>query len=244
LSPGLHAGARYSDSFEGDRRIHPRLWHVDYCLLRGLAQQVKSFADGEAVNAKRVLDYGCGAMPYRRYFRSSSYIGVDVCDSDWADMVVDAGEPVPIASGSCDAVISTQVVYMAKDPLAYLTECYRLLCPGGFLFLSTHGTWTYHPASGRDLYRFTQGGITLLLKEAGFRIERLEPVVGTLAAGLHLRQLVWNSFLVSHGLRWLAATLNVITNLRMEFEDRLSPAGMRLSSPVILTCVAKKESDL
>lgn len=230
----------YSHTFESRRRIKPRLWNADYCLLRGLAREVRAFAIAKATPGLTVVDYGCGAKPYQTFFPPSChYLGVDTCENPYADLVMQHGQKVPLADGAADLVLSTQVVYLVADFDNYLAECRRLLKPGGWFLLTTHGTWTYHPASGGDFYRFTQDGVRHILGRNGFNIVALTPVVGTLGTGLHLRQLVFNQWLRRLHLGWLAAPLNVVTNLRIQFEDWLCPHGTRMSSPVILCALAQ-----
>lgn len=231
----------YAQSFENRRRINPRLWHADYCLLLGLAREVRSFATTKAMSGQTVVDFGCGARPYQEFFPTGCrYLGVDAIENPHADIVVSSGGRVPLATASADLVLSTQVVYLVADYANYLAECSRLLKPGGWLLLTTHGTWTHHPASGGDYYRFTQDGVRHILTQSGFEIESLVAVVGTLGTGLHLRQLVFNRWLRRVGLGWLAVPLNIITNLRILIEDRLTPAGTRMSSPVILCALARR----
>ena len=144
-----------------------------------------------------------------------------------------------LPDGSADIVLSTQVVYLIPEFHTYLNECHRLLQPDGLLFITTHGTWTYHPASGGDYYRFTHDGLRHILNRSGFEIIEIRPVVGTLGTGLHLRQLVYNSWLKRCGLSVLANLINIFVNLFIQFEDMISPHGTRMSSPVIFAAVAK-----
>lgn len=216
------------------------MWDFDYCLLTGLAKEVRNFAKAKAKPGQTVLDYGCGAKPYRTFFPAACrYLGIDACENPHADFVLRSGEPAPLADGSADLLLSTQVIYLVANYVDYLRECRRLLRSGGWLLLTTHGTWTYHPASGGDFYRFTQDGVRHLLSHNGFKVVDLVPVVGTLGTALHLRQLVFNSWLRRLHANWLTVPLNIAFNLRIQFEDWLSPIGTRMSSPVILCAVAQ-----
>ena len=235
--------ADYGQSFEGARRLKPHLWNVDYCLLTGLRTEIEKFSRTYATERSTVVDYGCGAKPYRPLFpKACRYIGVDVCENPWADIVTEVGRYLPIPDALADLVVSVQVVYLVRDFDFYLRECRRLLKPDGRLFLTTHGLWTHHPASGGDYYRFTQDGVRHILKSSGFRCLTLTPIVGTLAAGLHLRQLVYNAWLRRLGLGKLGASLNVMVNLRILLEHWLSPPGTNMSAPVIFACVAEPDA--
>lgn len=232
----------YGRSFENARRLKPRIYDVDYCLLRGLADSVKGFVSQHVVQGSRVIDFGCGAKPYRALFpEDCDYIGIDTCSSPFADLVIEPGSVVPLADQSADCILSTQVFYLIPEYGDYLRECRRMLKPDGRMLVTTHGTWTYHPASGGDYYRFTQDGLRYALGRAGFEIEDIRPIVGTLGTGLHLRQLIFDSWLrripVMGG--GIAAVNNCITNIRILFEDRIQPIGSKMSSPVIFAVVAR-----
>lgn len=230
----------YAQSFENQRRLYPRLWDADYCLLKGLVKVVSDFSLKYVKAEKTIIDFGCGAKPYRTLFSATCrYIGVDACDNPHAEILIEPGERVPLDDGFADVILSTQVVYLIPEFDLYLKECRRLLNSDGRLFITTHGTWTHHPASGGDYYRFTHDGLRHILKRSGFEIEEIQPIVGTLGTGLHLRQLVFNSWLKRCGLGPVANVLNVLTNLRIVFEDKITPYGTRMSSPVIYAAVAK-----
>ena len=72
-----------------------------------------------------------------------------------------------------------------------------------------------------------------------FEIINISPIIGTLAIGLHLRQLVLNSWLRKNHLGILANLYNIFTNLRILIEDRITPIGTKLSSPAFFAVIAK-----
>lgn len=230
----------YGQTFEARRRLQPKLWDADYCLLKGMSEALADFSSKFVEADKTVVDFGCGAKPYRTLFpERCRYIGVDACDNPHAEIQIVPGERVPLADSSADVILSTQVVYLIPDFDYYLDECRRLLRPDGRLFITTHGTWTYHPASGGDYYRFTHDGLRHILKRADFEMEEIRPIVGTLGTGLHLRQLIFNAWLKRCGFGPLAILLNVFTNLRIQLEEKITPYGTRMSSPIIYAAVAR-----
>ena len=78
------------------------------------------------------FDYGCGAAPYRGFFRDcTEYIGADVTPGPNVDRQLDADGLTEEPSGSYDSLLSTQVLEHVKDPEAYVRECHRILRPGG-----------------------------------------------------------------------------------------------------------------
>lgn len=230
----------YYKTFESDRRLNPRLYNKDYCLLRGTVEEIRSFIEKYNLENLTVLDYGCGAKPYKSLFpKSTEYVGVDVGSNPMADIKIDIDQKVPVTDNTVDVVLSTYVAYLIPEYSEYLKESKRLLKKDGLLFISCPGTWTYHPQSGGDYYRFTQDGMKYILEKAGFEILDISPIVGTLAVGLHLRQLIFDSWLRKLHLGFIANLLNIFINLRILFEEKITPEGSRLSSPAAFAVIAR-----
>jgi SAM-dependent methyltransferase len=136
----------------------------------------------------RILDYGCADMPYRAFFAADvEYVGADLAGNDEAAVVLKPDGTVPVADRSFDAVISTQVLEHVQDPRLYLSECFRVLRPGGRLLLSTHGVFAYHP-DPVDLWRWTCEGLRREAENAGFEVIRFDGIIGLASTGLQLLQ--------------------------------------------------------
>ena len=145
-------------------------------------------ASARLPRGSRVLDAGAGEAPYRELFSHCRYVS-----SDWSQSphegahradVIASLEALPIADASFDAVINTQVLEHVVDPAKVASELFRVLAPGGRLFLSAPLIWPLHEEPF-DFWRFTPYGLTRLLEAAGFDVERIEPRGGyfnTLAA--------------------------------------------------------------
>ena len=138
---------------------------------------------------ERILDYGCGSMPYRPLFeeRGITYVGADLAGPPGATLVLNAYGSIPIAPESFDLVISSQVLEHATDPSFYLAEARRVLRPSGTLVLSTHGYWRYHPHPD-DYWRWTASGLKRTLITNGFEIDSFQGIMGPLAAATQLWQ--------------------------------------------------------
>jgi SAM-dependent methyltransferase len=137
----------------------------------------------------RLVDYGCGNMPYRGLFEShvAEYLGADFDGNELADIVLDGGGRLPLDAGSADIVLSTQVLEHVAEPDAYLSEAHRVLRPIGRLILSTHGLWRYH-ADPCDYWRWTCDGLRRQIERAGFEVLRLKGVMAPEATALQLYQ--------------------------------------------------------
>lgn len=172
------AGIR-SRGLAGNRRLFPRLWDCDYLHLITLREAVRHFAEQCTGD---VIDYGAGSKPYRElFFRATSYRGADVLAGGPDDLVLTPEGALPCEEGGYDHVLSFQVLEHVPSPNLFLSECLRVLRPGGDLMLTTHGTWPYHPGPyNDDFLRWTAAGLVKQLLEAGFETVRVEPVCGGL----------------------------------------------------------------
>ena len=178
--------------FQGERprdlrRATP--WHRYAHHVRTLPARLEELAgELQVPDGGKVLDYGCAEMPYRHFFGSAvEVVGADLPGNPHAALTLDDAGRVPAPDESFDAALSTQVLEHVEDPALYLSECFRVLRPGGRLLLSTHGVFAYHPDPD-DYWRWTCAGLRRAVSQAGFGIDRFEGIVGPAAAGLQLFQ--------------------------------------------------------
>ncbi len=121
-----------------------------------------------------LLDVGCGAQPYRRLLNDDcQYHGIDTTDAfahygySVPDTTYFAGDIWPVASGSQQVVLATEVLEHIKNPSLFLSEAARVLGPNGTLILTIPfaARWHYIPY---DYWRFTPSGLQEVLNESGF----------------------------------------------------------------------------
>jgi SAM-dependent methyltransferase len=144
-------------------------------------------ADAGLGPGETVVDYGCGEQPYRSLFEGCEYIGVDLPDNPAAAVHIGPGGKVPLSDGFADLIFSTQVLEHVTDPEIYLSECHRMLGPGGTLVLTTHGVMFLH-RHPTDYWRWTSDGLRLLVERSGFEVVEQRGVMTLCAAGLQLMQ--------------------------------------------------------
>jgi SAM-dependent methyltransferase len=149
--------------FEPDRldRAIPRRATLD--ALRAHAPQLSG----------TVLDVGCGHQPYRSVITgpgtsTTAYIGLDLKPTIYQapDLVWD-GLAMPLASGSIDAAVATEILEHVPDPAPLLREVHRVLAPGAALFLTVPFLWPLHDVP-YDEYRYTPFSLERKVREAGF----------------------------------------------------------------------------
>jgi SAM-dependent methyltransferase len=181
-----------------------------------------------------VVDFGCGQMPYREVIEAKGavYKGADLGPD--AELQIGADGRVQAEDHSCDAVLSVQVLEHVRDLDAYCAEIRRLLRTDGTLFLSTHGTWLYH-AHPEDHRRWTRTGLICDLEQRGFAVETIDALVGPLATTTLLRLTGYAYVLRKLPVVGppLAGTLSVIMNFRAVFEDRITPAHIRMDNACV-----------
>lgn len=129
-----------------------------------------------------VLDAGAGEGRFFEEFSHTKYIGIDLAvgDLDWDYQKLDViGDLIfqPFSDNSFDAVLCTQVLEHVKEPKKVIQNIYRILKPGGKLFLSVPQSWHQHQKPN-DFYRYTSFGLDYLMTQAKFGVQSIEPMGG------------------------------------------------------------------
>lgn len=137
-------------------------------LYLHLADLRQAMAMAAAASPRCILDFGCGGSPYRGLFPGASYYRADLPDTAGTDYVIRPDSTIDAADGQFDLVLSTQVLEHIATPDRYLRECFRLLAPGGQLFLTTHGFYEEH-ACPNDFHRWTADGLRHDVEAIGFQ---------------------------------------------------------------------------
>lgn len=232
-----------ANASEGLSRLNPKPWERLYYPLTRLREAIASALGEDLALApgQRVVDVGCGNCPYRPLFAETGceYVGCDI-DGD-VDVRFTPGERIDLPDGYADGVVSFQVLEHVWDLDWYLGECQRLLKPGGWLLLSTHGCWPYHPHP-TDFRRWTQDGLAQELLIRGLPVATARGIVGPLAWSTYLR-LYSAEYLFSRlplAGAPLFAMLGLVMNVRMRLEDAITPAPSRLRNACTYIMVCRK----
>ncbi len=113
------------------------------------------------------------------YLEKVNYLILDKVSSYNPDIVGDIHQ-LPLADNSVDAIICIAVLEHVENPIKACEEIYRVLKPGGYVFIYVPFLYYYHPMEGyyQDFYRFTIDGVKYLLRN--FRNLEIEKVRGPL----------------------------------------------------------------
>ena len=146
----------------------------------------------------KLLDVGCGYMPYKSTILASStnvsdYIGMDLADNrsyaNQPDLRWD-GVVIPLPDRSVDCAMATEVLEHCPYPEKTLTEIHRVLKPGGILFITVPFIWMLHEAP-YDEYRYTPFALKRLVESSKFKIIELSALGG------------WNASVAQFIANWL-----------------------------------------
>lgn len=136
-------------------------------------------AAAELAPGSSILDVGAGDAPYRELFAHASYLTCDwehsIYKPDRPPDIVATASNIPLDVASVDAILSTQVLEHVAEPSSVLAEFFRLIKPGGRLWLTAPLAWYLHEEP-YDYYRYTSHGLRFLLERAGFIEIEISPL--------------------------------------------------------------------
>ncbi len=172
----IHRIRKSQFDFNGINNAVAVLTNPFYFVRKNLFKNIQEFSslfDG------KVLDFGCGAKPYKDLFKKcSEYIGCDIATSghDHINEQIDVfynGETIPFEDGYFDNIFTSEVFEHVFNLDTILDELYRVLKPGGYMLATVPFIWNEHEIPF-DYGRYTSYGIQSLLKRHGFKIVQLK----------------------------------------------------------------------
>lgn len=144
---------------------------VDNLHLAGLRQQILTALREASVHfSGKVLDVGCGRMPYRSLFENNpsvEYIGIDLPGSKYFPELIFNNGNIPLQDNSLGAAFATEVLEHCAEPTKLVAEIYRVLKPGGYFFFTVPFVWPLHGLPD-DYWRFTPQSLKNILHDCNF----------------------------------------------------------------------------
>lgn len=153
-----------------------------YFARKGLRENIAPIA---ASLSGRLLDVGCGSKPYKLYFNTSEYVGLEI---EGRNKVADChydGKAFPFENAEFDAVFTSQVLEHVFNPEQFLQEIHRVLKDGGAFLLTVPFVWDEHEQP-YDYARYTSFGLSHLLTTNGFEIVRQQKSVSDIRASFQM----------------------------------------------------------
>jgi SAM-dependent methyltransferase len=131
----------------------------------------------------RVLDVGCGHMPFRDSVmrHAGSYEGLDVeARAEGVTYISDAVSMTGVPRSAFDTVLCLEVLEHVPDPRAVLASIASVLKPGGMLVLTAPHLSRLHEEP-HDYFRYTSHGLRALAQSAGLEVVELAGHAGLLS---------------------------------------------------------------
>lgn len=125
-----------------------------------------------------LLDAGAGFGRYKKELAGTRYESCDfeqVFDQEAKEtltFICDLSD-IPKEDNRYDVIINTQVLEHVEHPQTVVNELFRVLKPGGKLYLTTNQTFMVH-AAPYCYYFYTNFGLASLFKHAGFEVNSIE----------------------------------------------------------------------
>lgn len=142
-----------------------------FLIRRALLNELRALAPNLG---GRVLDFGCGAKPYRELFlHATEYIGVDMENEghDHSTEEIDVyydGATLPFDDNSFDGVFTSEVLEHVPDINDSLQELNRVLKPNGRILITVPFVFPEHEMPN-DFRRLNANGLHIVLQANGFR---------------------------------------------------------------------------
>lgn len=185
-------------------------------LRRELHESFRRFFDQYMPANAIVYDVGCGQKPFASFLerKVSKHIGVDLIDGFYQSNQVDlmgTAYDVPAPDGAADAVILSQVIEHLESPLLAMQEVYRLLKPGGVVFLSFPFLYPQH-APPHDYLRFTEFYLVNKIAGDGFEVVDSAKFGGYwylmgMYSAMYLQEVYRGLLKMSHLLKFISAAI-------------------------------------
>jgi SAM-dependent methyltransferase len=140
----------------------------------------RAIRDQQLGPARRLLDVGCGASPYRSLVDADVYVGVDHAppvDRAVPGRVVGDATSLPVRDSAFDAVLCTEVIEHVTDERHLAAELARVAVPGAELLLTSPFVHGPHELP-RDFRRLTPLGLVAVLEGAGWEVGRMTAIGG------------------------------------------------------------------
>ena len=129
----------------------------------------------------KILDIGCGKKPYKKLLKKSDYVGLDVCECEYANPdIIGNSENIPCDNSSFDAVMTVFVLDDSYHIKQTFSEISRVLKVDGYYFAFEAQNASIHNPP-LDFFRFAPNAMIKLAKEVNLELIRYDTYGGDFA---------------------------------------------------------------
>ncbi|MFY9368428.1 MAG: class I SAM-dependent methyltransferase [Desulfomonilia bacterium] len=128
----------------------------------------ENFVKEYVENGARILNAGSSSVRF-----GSNCVNVDIQDGSGVDVVCDIHD-IPDTLGRFDIIICTAVLQYCENPQKAVSEMYRVLRPGGYIYADVPWVQQYCPCAP-DRFRFSEQAVREMFSR--FEIVKLAPSV-------------------------------------------------------------------
>ena len=159
-------------------------------LQENIIRRASLWLNVQGAEGVKVADLGCGTGASRRYLSAETIIGLDIAyhmaeKSHERNLLSLQGNIgfLPFADEVFDGLLSCSAMQWVEDKRSALSDCYRVLKPGGHGVITSFGPRTLHELrdsfSAADQHSHVMGFTgraewSAMLQETGFVVEREE----------------------------------------------------------------------
>ena len=137
---------------------HPKLFLFLYYVIGTFVGTSAKKAVAHLGEDAFIINLGSGVHRVRE-----GAVNLDIAPHEGVDVIADVHR-LPFKNDSADAVVAECLLEHLKNPEAAVKEIYRVLKPGGMMYVSTPFIIGYH-SSPDDYQRWTTSGLRELLKD-------------------------------------------------------------------------------
>ena len=138
---------------------------------RFIFEEILAFSNS-IQDGSTIIDIGAGQCELSMFFENSNYVGLDlgIGDENWDFSNISVRGDVqnlPLKDSVAGAALNVWVMEHIPDPPLVMHEMFRVLKPGGKVFLVAPFSLHEHQQPF-DFYRYTRFGIKHLFESSGF----------------------------------------------------------------------------
>lgn len=143
-------------------------------------ESIKAFLNKIDIGGLKVVDWARGTKPVINYCKGkpAKYFGIDKLVHVGADLVIDICSKIELwEEGKYDVAFCMEAIEHVEYPEKMLENIFFNLKEGGKFYLSAPFQMRTH--SPEDYWRFTELGLALMAKRAGFTVDEIVPSEGS-----------------------------------------------------------------